>query len=166
VVLVPNDRMVCIAEPNRLGDAWSCAFEGKTTIEPSSELRVFGGVFVEQPCERPKRDLWRPIDRISLWLSSLESTAGEPSPPSIEWELRARAGNASHRAMLVSLVPASWEHRGLIVHFAGVLCVGFDLFARVSTSGAKPVRVHVTAVVDRCGAQVERVVGENVTVLP
>ncbi len=166
MVLVPNDRMMRIAEPNSLGDAWSCAFDGKTTIEPSAELRVFGGVFVEQQCDRPKRDVWRPLDRISLWLSSLESVAGELAPPAIEWELRARAGNASHRVMFVSMAPASWEHRGLIVQFAGVLCVGFDLYARVTTSGAKPVRVNVTAVVDRCGAQVERVVGENVTVLP
>ena len=166
MVLVPNDRMVRIAEPNLLGDAWSCAFDGKTTIEPSSELRVFGGVFVEQPCERPKRDLWRPIDRISLWLSSIESVAGDPSPPTIEWELRARGGNASHRLMLVSMSPASWDHRGLIVQFVGVLCVGFDVFARVTTSGAKPVRVNVTAVVDRCGAQFERIVGESVVVLP
>ena len=166
MVLVPNDRMVRIAESNSLGDAWSCAFEGKTTIEPSSELRVFGGVFVEQHCERPKRDVWRPIDRISLWLSSIESVAGEATPPAIEWELRARAGNASHRLMLVSMSPASWEHRGLIVQFTGVLCVGFEVFARVTTSGAKPVRVNVTAVVDRCGAQFERVVGESVLVLP
>ncbi|MFO0562427.1 MAG: hypothetical protein U0269_30705 [Polyangiales bacterium] len=158
--------MVRISEPNSLGDAWSCAFEGKTTIEPSTELRVFGGVFVEQPCERPKRDLWRPIDRISLWLSSIESTAGELTPPAIEWELRARAGNASHRLMLVAMSPTSWEHRGLIVQFAGVLCVGFDVFARVTTSGAKPVRVNVTAVVDRSGAQLERIVGESVVLLP
>jgi hypothetical protein len=165
-MLVPNDRMMRISEPNSLGDAWSCAFDGKTTIEPSAELRVFGGVFVEQPCERPKRDVWRPIDRISLWLSSLESVAGEAAPPSIEWELRARGGNASHRVMLVSMSPTSWEHRGLIVQFAGILCVGFDIFARVTTPGAKPVRVNVTGIVDRCGAPVERVVGEGVVVLP
>lgn len=165
-MLVPNDRMMRISEPNSLGDAWSCAFDGKTTIEPSSELRVFGGVFVEHHCERTKRDLWRPIDRISLWLSSVESVAGEATPPAIEWELRARAGNASHRLMLVSMSPASWEYRGLVVQFAGVLCVGFDIFARVTTSGAKPVRVNVTAVVDRCGAQLERIVGESVAVLP
>jgi hypothetical protein len=166
VALVPNDRMARIAEPNWLGDAWSCAFEGKTTIEPSPELRVFGGVFVEQHCEKPKRDIWRPIDRISLWLSSIESVAGEPTPPAIEWELRARGGNTSHRLVLVSMVPASWEHRGLIVQVSGVLCIGFDVFARVTTSGAKPVRVNVSAVVDRCGAQLERIVGENVSVLP
>lgn len=166
MVLVSNDRMVRISEPNSLGDAWSCTFEGKTTIEPGADLRVFGGVFVEQQCERPKRDLWRPIDRISLWLSSLESIAGELAPPAIEWELRARGGNASHRVMLAAMSPASWEHRGLILQFAGILCVGFDIFARVTTSGAKPVRVNVTAIVDRCGAPVERVVGESVVLLP
>jgi hypothetical protein len=160
--------MVRIAEPNFFGDAWLCSFEGKTTIEPSNTLRVFGGVFVEQSCEQSceKLQRWRPVDRISLWLSSIESVGGDASPPPIEWELRARGSSSSHRLALVSMAAPSWEHRGLIVQVSGVLCIGFDVFARVTTKNAKPVRVNVAAILDRVGGPFSLIIGENVSVLP
>jgi hypothetical protein len=165
VALIPNERMYRVSEPTQLGDAWSIAFEGKTTIEPVPERKPFGGVLVEQRCDG-RRDIFRPIDRMSLWLTTFASVGDDPTPPVIEWEIRVRGGNASHRVALVSMSVASWSHTGLIVQVAGVLGTAFEVWARVATSGAKAVRVNVVAVVDRCGAQFERIVGEGVVVLP
>jgi hypothetical protein len=165
VALIPNERMYRVSEPTQLGDAWSIAFEGKTTIEPVAERKPFGGVLVEQQCDG-RRDVWRPIDRMSLWLTAFSSVADDPTPPVIEWEIRVRGASSSQRVALVSLSATSWSHTGLIVQVAGVLGTAFEVWARVATSGAKAVRANVVAIVDRCGAQFERIVGEGVVVLP
>ncbi|MDP3274079.1 MAG: hypothetical protein Q8Q09_02720 [Deltaproteobacteria bacterium] len=161
--LLSNDRMHPIAAPTELGDAWSRAFDGKTSIEAASTVRPFGGVFVEQPCVPSNTSLWRPLDRISVWVTAMESVTGEPAPPALEWEIWARTGNAHHRLASVSLAALSWGHRGMLVQCTSVLAQGFELYAR---SLGQPVRANVMVLVDRSGLPVATVLGDGVTVLP
>ncbi|MDP3273872.1 MAG: hypothetical protein Q8Q09_01665 [Deltaproteobacteria bacterium] len=161
MALVPNERMVRVSAPTELGDAWVCSFEGKTTIELSATPRPFGGVFVEQACA-PN---WRPLDRISLWLTSFESIGADAIPPQLEWEIYARVGTATHRLARLAMTAPTWAHRGLIAQCAGVLCQGFEVWAR-TVGVAQPVRVNAMVVVDRAGLQFERIPGDFVTVLP
>jgi hypothetical protein len=165
MTLIPNELLYSVDAPNALGDAWSIAFDGKTTIQTTATRKPFGGVVVEQKCDG-RRDIWRPLDRMSLWLTTFSSVGGDPVPPAIEWEIRVRGASASHRVALVSMSATSWSHTGMIVQVAGLLGTAFEVWARVATVGASAVRANVIAVVDRGRGQFERVVGDGVTVVP